>query len=91
MDGTISAFCDMNVGTATIVNTGSGNSIVVMKGGVVCSKDLGGDNCRNTVFIRLDKPELVNKLTGREFAMVYGDYVEDAKKLGKKIGLNILC
>jgi hypothetical protein len=90
MDGTITAFCDMPGGAATIINTGSGNSIVVMRGDVICSRDLGGENCRNTVFIRLDKPELVNKLSGREFAMVYGDYVDEAKEIVRRLGIKVI-
>ena len=90
MDGTVSAFCDMPGGTVTLINTGSGKRVVVMKGEVICSKDLGGENCRNTVFIRLDNPELVHKITGREFAMVYGDYVDEAKEIVVRLGIKVI-
>ena len=83
--GTVTAYCEMPKGEVTLVNSGAGDRIAVMKGDVVDCRDLGGTNCRTTVWIKLEDQRLVNRLTGRELAMAYGDYVEEAKEVGEML------
>lgn len=80
--GTVTGYCEMPKGEVTLVNSGIGDRIVLMKGDVVKCGDVGGDNCRTTIWVKLEDQTLVHRLTGRELAMVYGDYVEEAKEVG---------
>jgi L-fucose isomerase-like protein len=80
--GTVTGYCQMPKGGVTVLNSGIGDRIVVVQGEVVKCEDLGGDNCRTTVWVKLEDQALVHKLTGRELAMVYGDCVEEAKEVG---------
>jgi L-fucose isomerase-like protein len=83
--GTVTGYCEMPKGDVTLVNSGTGDKIVVIKGDVVKCGDVGGDNCRTTVWVEVKDEYLVHQIVGREFAMVYGDYVEEAKEVGKMI------
>jgi hypothetical protein len=56
---------------------------------VVDCKDLEGDNCRITVYVRLESEETVNKLVGREFALVYGDCVDKASAVAERMNLKL--
>jgi|GEM_PF-3871769 len=87
--GTVATYCEMARGEVTLVNSGTGERMVVMKGEVVESKDLGGDNCRTTVWVRIDERRIVHRLTGREFAMVYGNYTEEAGEVGRLLGIEV--
>ena len=59
----------MPKGEVTLVNSGIGDRIVVMKGEVIDCRDIGGDNCRTTVWIRIEGRELIHRIRGREFAL----------------------
>ena len=85
--GTVTGYCQMSQGEVTLVNSGIGDGLIVMKGDAVDCKDLGGANCRTTVWVKLEDQTLVHKLTGRELAMAYGDYVEQAKEVGTMLGI----
>jgi len=87
MEGTVTGYCQLPKGQVTLLNCGIGDRLIVAKGRVVDCKDLGGANCRMTVRIKLEKPELIAKFVAREFAVVYGDYEEDAIETTKKLGL----
>jgi L-fucose isomerase-like protein len=87
MEGTVTGYCQLPKGQVTLVSCGITDRIVVAKGRVVDCKDLGGQNCRMTVWIKMEKPELIAKLAAREFAMVYGDYVEEAAETAQESGL----
>jgi len=87
MKGTVTGYCQLPQGEVTLVNCGIGNKIVVCKGQVIDCKDLGGDNCRITVWVKLENEEAIHQFVGREFAMVYGDYEKEAKQLGKMLGM----
>ncbi len=87
MKGTVTPYCELPKGKVTLVNSGIGDRMVVMKGEVIDCRDLGGDNCRTTVWVKIDDKELVYKITGREFAMVYGDYSKEAKEVGNMLGI----
>jgi len=54
---------------------------------VVDCKDLEGDNCRITVYVRLESEQTVSKLVGREFALVYGDYADKASAVAEILNL----
>ena len=87
MKGTVTGYCQLPQGEVTLVNCGIGDKIVVCKGQVIDCKDLGGDNCRITVWVKLENEEAIHQFVGREFAMVYGDYEKEAKQLGKMLGM----
>ena len=83
--GTVTGYCEMPKGEVTLVNSGIGDKISAMKGEVVKCGDLGGDNCRTTVWVKIEDQSLISEITGREFAMVYGDHVEEAIEVGKML------
>jgi hypothetical protein len=80
----------MPKGEVTIVNAGQGDRIVVMRGDALQSRDLGGDNCRTTVWVKIEDEKVVHNLKARELAMVYGDYVEETREVGKMLGIDTL-
>ncbi|NWG11652.1 hypothetical protein HXY33_07935 [Candidatus Bathyarchaeota archaeon] len=90
MTGTVTGYCQLPKGDVTLVNCGIGDKLVVVRGRVVDCKDLEGDNCRMTVWVKLVNKDDVRKFQGREFAMVYGDYTEEVKQVGKKLGLKTI-
>ncbi|HUV31406.1 MAG TPA: hypothetical protein VMY05_09995 [Acidobacteriota bacterium] len=76
-EGTVTAYCEMPRGTVTVVNMGIGDRLVVLKGEVTETRDLGGENCRTTVMVQLHNPPAPRQFVSREMAMVYGDFVDD--------------
>jgi L-fucose isomerase-like protein len=90
MEGTVTGYCQLPKGEVTLVNCGIGNKIVVVKGKMVDCKDLGGENCRMTIWVEIEDEESIQKFVGREFAMVYGDYEKEAREIGEKLGLKVL-
>jgi len=88
--GTVTGYCQLPKGEVTLINCGIGNEIVVTKGRVVDCKDIGGENCRITVWVEIEKEEIIHKFVAREFAMVYGDYERQAKELAEKMGIRVL-
>jgi len=90
MKGTVTGYCQLPKREVTLVNCGIGDRIVVTKGKVVECKDLGGQDCRITVWVRMEKPELIAKSVAREFAMVYGDYEDIAAETAQNLGLTVL-
>ena len=90
MEGTVTGYCQLPKGRVTLINCGIGDRMVVAKGKVVDCKDLGGENCRMTVWVRMEKPELIAKFAAREFAMVYGDYGKEAVERAEKWGLSVI-
>jgi len=90
MQGTVTGYCQLPIGEVTLVNCGIGDKMFVVKGKVLDCKDLGGENCRMTIWVEIKNAEVISKFVGREFAMVYGDYMKEASELGRKIGLAIL-
>jgi hypothetical protein len=89
MKGTVTGYCQLPKGEVTLVNCGLGDKLVVVKGEVIDCRDLGGDNCRMTVWVELEDERAVRKFMGREFAMVYGDFAEKARKICEKLGLDM--
>ncbi len=90
MEGTVTGYVQLPEGEATLVNCGIGDRMVVARGRVVDCRDLGGENCRMTIWVELEDPESVHDFVGREFAMVYGDYAEEACEIGERLGLMVL-
>jgi len=90
MKGTVTGYCQLPEGQVTLINCGIGDRIVVAKGRVIDCRDLGGENCRMTVWVKMENPKLIDKLVAREFAMVYGDYEREAADLGERLGLRVL-
>jgi len=90
MEGTVTGYCQLPKGEVTLVNCGIGDKIVVVKGKVLDCRDLGGENCRMTIWVEIESEESIHKFVGREFAMVYGDYEKEARKIGVKLGLKVL-
>jgi len=90
MQGTVTGYCQLPRGRVTLINCGIGDKMVIAKGEVVDCKDLGGDNCRMTVWVEVEREESIHRFVGREFAMVYGDYEEQAREIAEKLGLRVL-
>lgn len=87
---TVTGYCELPEGEVTIVNIGQADSALVIEGDVVRSDDIGGQNCRNTIWIELKNRDIINKLTGVEFAMVYGNYKEQVINYLKGIGFEYM-
>jgi len=90
MEGTVTAYTELPRGEVTMVNCGIGDRLFAFKGDVVDCKDLGGDNCRMTIWVRMKSPESVRNFVGRECAMVYGDYLKEAVEMGEILGLKVV-
>jgi len=90
MKGTVTGYCQLPRGQVTLINCGIGDRMVVTKGRVVDCKDLGGENCRITMWVEIENEESIHKFVGREFAMVYGDYEKEAREMGEKLGVRVL-
>jgi hypothetical protein len=89
-EGTVTGYCQLPQGIVTLVNCGIGDKILVTKGKVLDCKDLGGENCRMTVWVEIASEKSISKFVGRECAMIYGDYEKEAKQIGEKLGLKVL-
>lgn len=90
MKGTVTGYVELPKGGITLANCGIGDRMAVTKGNVLDCKDLGGQNCRMTIRVQVEDEEYVHKLVGREFAMVYGDYQKEAKKLAASLGMKVV-
>jgi len=90
MKGTVTGYCQLPEGRVTLVNCGIGDRMVVAKGWIIDCRDLGGENCRMTLWVKMDNQKLIDKFVAREFAMVYGDYEKEAVDLGDRLGLRVL-
>ena len=90
MEHTVTAYCQLQKGVVTLINMGTGSKIVIAKGKVTDCKDLEGDNCRITVWIEPENEDIVHKLQGGEFALVYGDYAKQTRDVAEKLGLIVL-
>ncbi len=90
MKGTVTGYCELPKGTATLINSGASEKIVVTKAELIDCKDLGGKNCRITAWIKIEDEKTIHKFVGREFAMVYGDYAKKAIELAEKLGIRAL-
>jgi len=73
-----------------LVNCGIGDRMSVFRGEVLDCRDLGGENCRMTITVRMEDGESVHRFLGRECAMVYGDYAVEARGIGARLGLEVL-
>jgi hypothetical protein len=62
----------------------------VFRGEVLDCRDLGGENCRMTITVRMEEEESIRNFLGRECAMVYGDYAAEAREIGARLGLEVL-
>jgi hypothetical protein len=90
MPHTVTAYCQLPEGTATLLNSGIGDKILITKTQIQDCKDLEGDNCRITIHAKLPNTETVRKLQSLEFALAYGDHTKEAKKVAKHLGIQVL-
>jgi hypothetical protein len=90
MKGTVTGYCMLPKGQVTLINCGVGDKMVITKGEVVDCKDLGGENCRTTIWVEIENEESIRKFVGREFALVYGDYEKEAREMAEKLGVRVL-
>lgn len=90
MDGTVTGYVQLPRGEVTMVNCGIGDRLFVFKGEVTDCRDLGGENCRMTISLRMEEEWSIRRFVGRECAMVYGDYKEEAREIGSHLGLEVL-
>lgn len=88
--GTVTGYCKLPKGKVTLVNCGIGDKMVVVTGRVTDCKDIGGKNCRITIWVTIENEETIHKFVAREFAMVYGDYEKEVKEFAGKLGIKIL-
>ncbi|NIU81792.1 hypothetical protein GWN63_06095 [Candidatus Bathyarchaeota archaeon] len=88
--GTVTGYCQLPKGRVTLINCGVGDEIVITRGKVIDCKDLGGKNCRITIWIELEAEEAIHKFMAREFAMIYGDYKNEAQEAAMSLGLRVL-
>lgn len=88
-EGTVTGYCQLPEGEVTVVNCGIGDRLAVFKGRVTECRDLGGENCRMTVWVEVDDERSIHKMVGRECTMVYGDYEEEARAIGEMLGLKV--
>ncbi len=88
-EGTVTAFCELPNDEVTVVHGGPGDKLVALRGRVIDTEDIGGDNCRTTVYVRLANAGTISGLCGREFAMAYGDHIRDVAEVGDLLGCSI--
>jgi L-fucose isomerase-like protein len=89
MEHTVTAYCSLPKGQVTLVNCGIGDRITVARAEVIDCKDLEGDNCRITIYARLEEEQTAHKLVSREFALVYGDYAAKASAVAERLTLKL--
>jgi len=90
MRGTVTAYCHLPRGEVTLVSCGIGDRVIVTRGRVIDCRDLGGENCRMTVWIKIQDQEVIRRFVAREFAMVYGDYTKEVKEMAGGFGIKVL-
>jgi len=90
MEHTVTGYCQLPKGLATLINCGIGDKILITKAKVLDCKDVGGENCRMTIWVELEGEEVIRKFVGKEFAMVYGDHTREAKAVAESFGLRVL-
>ncbi|MGB2698433.1 MAG: hypothetical protein WBD28_11330 [Candidatus Zixiibacteriota bacterium] len=88
--GTVTGYCELPKGEVTLVNSGTGGKAVVMKGEVVKCGDVGGENCRTTVWVKIVDQSGFPNITGRGITMVYGNWVEQAKEVVRNLGIQVI-
>jgi len=62
-----------------------------LKRALIDTSDVGGDNCRTTVLIRLEDAGKADGFCGREFAMTYGDHIKDVVEVGERLGMAVIA
>jgi hypothetical protein len=90
MKGTVTAYCQLPKGAATLVNGGIGNKTLITKVNVLGCQDLGNKTCRMTLTIQLPDESALHKLQGPECALVYGDCTRQAEDTAKMLGIQVL-
>ncbi len=87
-EGTVTGYCELPKGEVTVLCQGL-DSLVVLRGKVIDCRDIGGTNCRTTVWIALEDEEAVHCIAGREIAFCYGDFMDDIKEVGRLLGIEV--
>lgn len=90
MKGTVTGYCQLPKGEVTLVNCGIGDKIIIVKGKLVDCKDLGGENCRMTIWVEIEDETIINRFVGRECAMVYGNHCHEVEELTKQLNLEVI-
>jgi hypothetical protein len=88
--GTVTGYVELPQGQVTIVSCGQGDRMVAIRGRVLETRDLGGENCRTTVWVRIDNADLIQHIPSRECTMVYGNYVKETQEAGKRLGIKTI-
>lgn len=88
--GTVTGYVELPKGQVTIVSCGQGDRMVAIRGRVLETRDLGGENCRTTVWVQIDNADLIHHIPSRECTMVYGNYVEETQEAGKRLGIKTI-
>jgi len=89
--GTVTGYCKLPEGEVTIMNSGQGDRAVIFTGKLLETKDIEGDNCRTTLWIEIADENIIKRFVGRELALVYGNYVEEAKDFAETLGTKSVC
>ena len=66
------------------------HKLVALQGTLIDTSEVGGDNCRTTVYIRLQDAGKADGFCGREFAMTYGDHIKDVVEVGERLGIAVV-
>lgn len=90
MPHTVTAYCQLPKGIATLVNSKIGDKILITKANVLDCKDLEGDNCRITIYVKLPNKQTLNKIQGTEFALTYGNHTQQTRQTAKNLKLQVL-
>jgi len=90
VEGTVTGYVQLPRGQVTLVNCGIGDRMSVFRVEVLDCRDLGGENCRMTVTVRMEDGDSIRRFLGRECVMVYGDYAVEARGLEARLGLEAL-
>ena len=90
VEGTVTGYVQLPRGQVTLVNCGIDDRVSVFWGEVLGCRDLGGENSRMTITVRMEDGESVRRFLGRECAIVYGDYAVEARGIGARLSLEAL-
>jgi hypothetical protein len=89
--GTVTGYCRLPEGEVTIMNSGQGDRVVIFGARIIETKDIEGDNCRTTLWMEISDENIIKRFVGRELALVYGSYVEEAKDFAEMLGTKAVC
>lgn len=88
-DRTVTGYCRLPAGDVTILNAGQGDKLIALAGEVFDTRDIGGENCRTTVYVKVADTSRVSDFRGRELALAYGNHVADIIGVGRRLDVPV--